>query len=412
MSQLLISKGRLNKEQLHNQVVLVTGGGGGIGFEACRSLLWLGATVVIAEIDHKKGKVSELKLQQEFGEDKVHYYHTDIRSERSVKRLYHKVIQKLGKVDVIINNATIAYTGAAHKVGLCNWDNSYKVNLRGPVLLTSIFLPDMLKRNSGTIVFVPSSGAAPYLGAYEVFKTAQVELCNTLAAELESSGVHVFSIGPGLVKTETADAAIQKIAGLYGKTVEEFYKMSENVILSVEEAGAGFAAALTLAEQYNGLEVSSMQALIDCGISIGERQENQLFAFSPDALQKLMDIFKVIKTTLEEQVSGWSARPIFEKQWVLRDFKKTTGKTPEYFTENNKLFYEKLQSNTVSQVDLEKVSLSLLHSYYSHQLELVKGYEKDPIKLNESIAIIKSWMDAIDTFNNIMEESKITVSLT
>jgi NAD(P)-dependent dehydrogenase (short-subunit alcohol dehydrogenase family) len=63
-------------------------------------------------------------------------------------------------------------------------------------------LPGMLKRKSGTVVFVPSSGAAPYMGAYEVFKTAQVELCNTLAGELEGTGVITFSIGPGIVKTD------------------------------------------------------------------------------------------------------------------------------------------------------------------------------------------------------------------
>lgn len=79
----------------------------------------------------------------------------------------------------------------------------------------------------------------PHLGAYEVFKTAQVELCNTLSAE-----VVAYSIGPGIVKTETAQKSIEQIAPLYGKTADEFYKMCENMLLTAEEAGAGFAAVL------------------------------------------------------------------------------------------------------------------------------------------------------------------------
>lgn len=111
------------------------------------------------------------------------------------------------------------------------------------------------------------------MGAYEVFKTAQVELCNTLSGELEKTKIKTFSIGPGLVKTETAMNGIEIVSNMMGMTTDEFYTMNENHILGVEEAGCGFALSVLLADKYNGLEIGSIQVLIDFGLL--ENQTNQ-----------------------------------------------------------------------------------------------------------------------------------------
>lgn len=400
---LLISKGNLEKGQLKGLVVLVTGGGGGIGFEACRSLLWLGAKVVIAEIDKKKGLQSERALQEEFETNDICFIYTDVSSENSIKSLYKNAISKFGRVDAIINNATLAVTGAVVKVGIEAWDNSYKVNLRGPVLLATYFLPDMIKRKSGVMIFISSSGAAPYLGAYEVFKTSQVELCNTLSGELEKSGVNVFTIGPGIVKTETADAAIHQIASLYGKSVEEFYKMSEKMMLTVEQAGAGFAASVALSEKYNTMEISSIQALIDIGINIEEINIQEEIHLTAEQISIINRMAAAIKRTLEEQSAGWQGRPIFERQWVLRDFKKYTGFAPEYFLKSNDYFEVKLQKNKLTLSDIKSLQLDKLHSYYLHQLVLLRGYEKNQNKLLEYTEAITNWINEIEEFNKYLE---------
>jgi NAD(P)-dependent dehydrogenase (short-subunit alcohol dehydrogenase family) len=400
---LLISKGNLTKGQLMGAVVIVTGGGGGIGFEACRSLLWLGAKVVIAEIDKKKGLQAERVLQQEFETEEVCYLYTDVSNESSIKSLYKNVIKRFGKVDAIINNATVAVTGAVNKVGIDAWDNSYRVNLRGPVLLATYFLQGMIDRRSGTLIFVSSSGAAPYLGAYEVFKTSQVELCNTLVGELEKSGVNVFTIGPGIVKTETTNAAIHQIAHLYNKTVDEFYKMSEKMLLTVEQAGAGFAAAVASAEKYNGMEISSIQALIDVNINIEEINIQEEITLTLEQISRIHKMFASIKKTLEEQSAGWQNRPVFERQWVLRDFKKYTGFAPEYFTKNFKYFEVKLQQNKLTNKDIKNLQLDKLHSYYLHQLVLLRGYEKNQNKLQEYTEAITSWINEIEEFNKYLE---------
>lgn len=407
-TNLVISKGRLKSNQLAGKVCLITGAGGGIGYEAARSLIWLGAKVVIAEIDKTKGKNAEKSLTGEFGKNKAFFIHTDISRESSVKNLRNKIYSHFGHINVIINNATVTPLGRVQEVGLRKWDKSYYVNLRGPVLIVTYFLPEMLSKDEGTIAFVSSSGAAPYMGAYEVFKTAQVELANTLAAELEKTEVSVYAIGPGIVKTETAQKAISQMAPLYGKSVDEFYKMSENALLSVQEAGAGFAASVANAHKYRGLEIGSIQALLDIGILVNKPQDNicQAVNLSKTEREKLTNLFLEIKKIFKEQIEGWNKRPIFERQWVNRDFKKHMSTTPEMFLSKLDEFEETLRTNKVTPYLLENPPTVKIFSYYKHQMELLKGYEKDLQILQEHMAIIQGWLDSITEFHLYIDKLK------
>jgi NAD(P)-dependent dehydrogenase (short-subunit alcohol dehydrogenase family) len=238
---ILISTGNLTRQALGGQVAVITGAGGGIGFEAARALVWLGAKAVIAEIDPKKGKTAEKALASEFGTGNALFILTDIGDERSVFALERQVLKTFGKVDIVLNNATYAPLGSVLERAITDWDKSYRANLRGPVLLAQAFLPGMIERNKGTFVCVSSVGGA-YMGTYETLKTAQVELARTLDGELEGKDINVFTIGPGLVPTETMVAGVAQIASRYGKTPEEFYATYQEQWLSVEAAGTGFAA--------------------------------------------------------------------------------------------------------------------------------------------------------------------------
>ena len=407
---MVINKGTLKKDQLNGYNVLITGAGGGIGYETVRALLWLGARVIIAEVNKAKGKHAEAELNKEFGENKAVFVHTDIGSEKSVKRLARYVVKNFGKLDVLFNNATIAPIGAVHTVGIQKWNQSYDVNLKGPVLLISHFLPDMLKRNSGMVVFVPSSGAAPYMGAYEVFKTSQVELCNTLAGELEGTQIVTYSIGPGIVKTETAIKSIEEIAPLYGKTVDEFFNMNKSVLITVEEAGAGFAASIALASRYNALEIGSIQALTDAGIQVQEQKSDSRVVLSDEEKVSLLNTSNKIHTTFFQQMEGWHKRVVFERQWVLRDFKKCAGAVPERFIEDLKELESVIQNNELPAVKFDKLPYHKLYVYYQHQMDLLKGYEKNQDKLKENMDIMKEWLVDIDEFKEMHERVVSKVS--
>ena len=69
----------MDSESLKGEVVVVTGAGRGIGFEAARALVWLGANVVIAEVDEKNGKAAQEAINKEFGREKAVFVRTDNR---------------------------------------------------------------------------------------------------------------------------------------------------------------------------------------------------------------------------------------------------------------------------------------------------------------------------------------------
>jgi NAD(P)-dependent dehydrogenase (short-subunit alcohol dehydrogenase family) len=393
----VISQLGLKPEALQAETVVVTGAGGGIGFEAARALLWLGANVVIAEIDYQSGRKAEVCLEEEFGRERVLFVQTDVGDEVSVKNLYNLAVTAFGKVDAVINNATIAVLGKVIDLPIKEWDRSYRVNLRGPVLLARTFLPDMIQRGHGIFACVSSTGTA-FLGGYETFKAAQVHLANTLDAELEGTGVIAYTIGPGLVPTTTASNAVAQLAPQMGMSVDAFFEMNRGAVLSVEEAGAGFAVSVVFAEKFRGQEISSMQALKAADIKFGAAEtEAQSAAVHADKREQLQALCEAVRLTLQEQSDSWKTRSLFERQWVIRDFKKTAGMPVEEWLETLRELEENLRGGVASRPPLEK-----LVGYYEHLAELAKGYEKDPAKLEENLRHVYRWRDEVKELAKLM----------
>ena len=392
MSTPIISQLGLKPNALRGETVIITGAGGGIGYEAARSLLWLGANVVIAEINATNGTQAAEKLAVEFDPERVFFVPTDVGDEASVQSLYRQAMERFGKVDVVLNNATIAVLGMVKDLPIEKWDLSYRVNLRGPVLMARAFLPDMIARKHGAFVCVSSTGTA-FLGGYETFKAAQVHLANTLDAELENTGVFAFTIGPGLVPTQTASEAVSQIAPLMGMTVEEFFELNKNVVLTPEQAGAGFAVSIVFADKFKGMEISSLQALRSADIQF-EASEMGSSSEKPNASQRLQaaEICNRVLRTLQEQSDGWKERSLFERQWVIRDFKKTAGMSAEEWLAALKRLEDDLRGDG----EIYQPPLSKLAGYYNHLAELAKGYEKDAAKLEESLAHVYAWRDDVE----------------
>ena len=285
--------------------------------------------------------------------------------------------------------------GAVEEVPVAVWDKSYAVNFRAPLLLTQLFLPVMKDRNSGTIVFVSSAGAAPFMGAYELFNTTQVELCNTLFGELDNTNINVYSIGPGLVKTETAMKGIEVVSSRVGMTTEEFYQMNESHMLWVEEAGTGFALSVLMAGQYNGQEIGFIQVLIDSGLQTKSNEENNKSKDNQKITPIILDVVKVYK----EQYSGWMERNIFERQWVLRDFKKTVGYSADQFLEIMQHIESIILIENDEQISSYFSHFEKLSMYYQRQYKLLQRYEKNP-KLKEYSKALQHYIEDIHNICN------------
>jgi len=394
----LISQLGIKQESLRCETVVVTGAGGGIGYEAARALLWLGANVVIAEINQQNGHMAEVTLEKEFGKDRILFVTTDVGNEASVKELYKLSMLAFGKVDVVINNATIAVLGNVVDLPIEQWDKSYHVNLRGPVLMAKTFLPDMIKRDHGVFACVSSTGTA-FLGGYETFKAAQVHLANTLDAELEGTNVITYTIGPGLVPTETASKAVGQLAPQMGMSVEQFFEMNKGAVLSIEEAGAGFAVSVVFAEKFKGQEISSIQALKAADINFGggdEKKESDEMSF--ERRKQAQALCEAVLVTLKEQSEGWKSRSLFERQWVIRDFKKTAGMPVEEWLSG----LERLDVTLRGEGEITPLPLDKLAGYYEHLAELAKGYEKDAAKLEENLKHVYRWRDEVKNLKDIL----------
>lgn len=398
---MIIETGNLTRHSLAGKIAVVTGAGGGIGYEAARSLLWLGSKVVIAEINPKTGRQAAQRLSQEFGPGMAVFVQTDVGDEGSVKNLARQAERNYGQVDIVLNNATIAPLGAVKDMNIKAWDSSYRVNLRGPVLLARAFIPGMVARNWGVFVCVSSTGGA-YMGAYESFKVAQVHLAATLNEELQNTEVAAFTIGPGFVPTQTAASSLPRLAAMMGKSEEEMLEVVKAHTLSVESAGAGFAAAVAMAARYRGQEISCIQALVDAGISIpvgGQKAEEK--SLTPEQLEQALMLCRSVHTTLAEQSAGWKERSIFEQQWLIRTFRQKASLPVDEWLRVLEQLEAALQHQDYTALAMIDAPLDRLAAYYGHLHEMAKGYEKDPVRRDEQLRMIKGWQTEVELLHSL-----------
>ena len=363
------------KGTLAGKVVLITGAGGGIGLETARCFVTMGAKVVVLDNDREKGERAEAALRAIPGAV-ADFYYIDLADEGSFDAMKAFVLGKYGCPDIVFNNAAVLHLGAVGAIGSQDWDHGYRVNFKAPVLLVNCFLEEMKRRDSGTFVFVSSSGAAAYMGAYEIFKTAQGELAGTLAQELEGTGIRSYTIGPGLVKTETARKSIAVVAAKMNLSEEAFYEMNKDHIISVEDAALGFALSVLHADEYNGQEIGSLQVL------------NGLAPKDGAAVRVDAEVLGRVARTFSEQYKGWKERNVFERQWVLRDFRKCVGRPAD---EVQARMQELAQSGGLLAAD-DRPLLEALVRYWQRQAQLLQSFEKDPQKRQAHSRTIAGWI--------------------
>ncbi len=402
-SALLISTGRLPQDALMGEVAVVTGAGRGIGREAALALAWLGARVIIAEIDKDTGAAAAAAINARLEADRAVFIHTDIGDEKAVKRLREKAIKACGKVDIVLNNAAVVPVGAVADLAPEAVDLSYRVNLRGPFLLAQTFLPDMLERDYGVFVGVSSYGGA-CLAGYEVFKRAQAELAATLAAELEGTGVYALTIAPGQAPTPGLEAAVAELAPLYDMTPEEFMAMNKAAAISVEAAGAGFAAAIALAVGFHGQEITSRQALAAAGIGGQKKVEKKKTPFNLNdrRLAEALKLCQQARATLAEQSAGWQRRPLFERRWITSNFRKVAGAPVEAWLASLAALEQALAEADAGALSDLPAPLEKLAAYWKHLQELARGYVQDPEALKAQLKIMGEWQTTTERLAAIL----------
>jgi NAD(P)-dependent dehydrogenase (short-subunit alcohol dehydrogenase family) len=189
---------------LAERVAVVTGGGGGIGAATARLFAQHGARVVIADIDAELGQRMADEITAS-GRSAVAVV-ADVREPEQVTGLARTVLDRYGRVDVLVNNVGhwLRHPGDFVATDPQLWDDLYRINLHHVFLVTHAFLPAMLDQHAGAIVNVSSIEGLrgyPEDPVYAAFKAAVVHFTRSLAVQVGRDGVRVNGIGPDVTES-------------------------------------------------------------------------------------------------------------------------------------------------------------------------------------------------------------------
>lgn len=189
---------------LADRVAVVTGGGGGIGAATARLFAQHGARVVIADIDAERGQgvADDIAASGGSGVAAV----TDVRDGDEVGELARWVLDRFGRVDVLVNNVGhwLRHPGRFVDTDPQLWEDLYRINLHHVFLVTRAFLPAMTERRAGAIVNVSSVEGLrgyPEDPVYAAFKAAVIHFTRSLAVQVGRDGVRVNAIGPDVTES-------------------------------------------------------------------------------------------------------------------------------------------------------------------------------------------------------------------
>ncbi|WP_276255952.1 SDR family NAD(P)-dependent oxidoreductase [Halomontanus rarus] len=190
--------------QLSNAVAVVTGGGRGIGEATCLRLAEDGATVVAVDVRGDDAEATAAAIERTGGEGEAIGLEADVADESAVESMAETVVDRFGRVDVLVNNAAIRVEPRpVTEADAESWDRILGVNLEGAAFCAKHLVPHMPE--GGAVVNVASNGAAvgrPNWSQYDATKGALVSMTKDMACDHAPDGIRVNAVSPGWVITE------------------------------------------------------------------------------------------------------------------------------------------------------------------------------------------------------------------
>lgn len=411
-------------------MAIITGAGRGIGKELARTLSWLGATVIIAEINDYGKNVEDL-IKSEGGN--ALFVKTDVSNEEDIKNLEEIAINTFGRVDILINNAYVGSAGEILNISMEDWDKVYRVNIRGAIFAIKTFLPYMIKQNAGVINTVTSAEGWPYMAPYFATKTALMSIGKSLASELDDTNISVFVFAPGMIDTPGLQEYIPVLAPKYGMTEHEFKTQGVNPgyegLMPAEHCAAGWAYCIVNAQEYHGQVGEPFLPLLQKGL-IRPKKRNGSKDLKPgkkiDFKEKISDTViyseKVLGIVEKIQIEI-SDLGIMARKWMNRTFSKRCGmrieKCIEVMTElDNKIHQLSYDIHNNTEVNypgsIENLSwyiqiLENLADHFHKSIDDAKGWIKDPEDLEIALNALNDREQAVVNLVSNLNAIDVTI---
>jgi 3-oxoacyl-[acyl-carrier protein] reductase len=187
---------------LEGRIALVTGASQGIGRACALELARAGAVVALAA--RNEAKLAEAVAEIAAAGGQAAAFVLDVASEDSIRALAKAVLDRFGKVEILVNNAGITRDGLMLRMKRADWDDVLGTNLTGAFLLTQALLSPMLRNRWGRIVNISSvvgrTGQAGQVN-YAASKAGLIGLTRSMAREVASRGITVNAVAPGYIET-------------------------------------------------------------------------------------------------------------------------------------------------------------------------------------------------------------------
>lgn len=197
---------------LKEKVAVVTGASQGIGRETALALAQAGAKVVAAARNEEKLAALVSEIAAAGGE--AFALKMDVADPEQVKAGFKQVIEKFGRLDIVVNNAAVTRDGLAMRMKKDDWDAVLQTNLTGAHFCIQQALPTMMKARAGRIINISSvvaqsgnAGQANYVAA----KAGLIGLTKAIAIEIASRGITVNAVAPGFIETPMTDVLPDKV---------------------------------------------------------------------------------------------------------------------------------------------------------------------------------------------------------
>ena len=197
-----------------SRVALVTGGSRGLGRAMCLSLASAGHSVVVnyaSRSDAADAVVAEIEAK---GGEAV-AIQADVSSSEAVSAMFATISDKLGPVEILVNNAGITRDGLLMRMGEDDWNEVLAVNLNSVYLCTKAAMRGMIKARWGRIVSISSvSGIAGNAGQanYAASKAGMIGFTKSVAKEVGSRGITANVVAPGFIQTDMTDELGEDVA--------------------------------------------------------------------------------------------------------------------------------------------------------------------------------------------------------